>query len=261
MSRNFSLLLLILLVFAIGTAFAQDTKDDVKLFQSFFFDSPITKTMYGQAGLHYASYDGFSSMNIGAQGGYGVNPNLEVGGALGFNKWSVEDGDGESGLSDLFVAGRYSLPLKNLKASAGAYVTLPIGKEEVGGGKLNFGAFAALRHPLSNGMVITGNVGLNFVEVKKVDYDFDPNTFKSTKKESSDYENSIRLAAGLIYPVNPQLNVVGEWLMETEIDYMMLSGAADYKLSPTSRLRGGLGLGLDDGAPDFLFMASYLMTF
>ncbi len=243
MSRNFSLLLIILFVFAIGTNFAQDTKDDVKLFQSFFYDSPITKTMYGQAGIHYASYDGFSSMNIGAQGGYGVNPNLEVGGALGFTKWSNKNGDGKSGLSDLFVAGRYLLPLNNLKASAGAYVTLPIGKEEVGGGKMNFGAFAALRHPLSNGMVITGNVGLNFVEVK------------------SDYENSIRLAAGLIYPVNPQLNVVGEWSMETEINAMMLSGGADYELSPTSRIRGGLGLGLDDGSPDLLLMATYFMTF
>ncbi|MBN2091418.1 transporter [candidate division KSB1 bacterium] len=261
MSRNFSLLLLILLVFAIGATFAQDTKDDVKLFQSFFYDSPITKTMYGQAGIHYASYDGFSTMNIGAQGGYGVNPNLEVDAALGFNSWSIEDGDGESGLSDLFVAGRYLLPLNNLKASAGAYVTLPIGKEEVGGGKMNFGAFAALRHPLSNGMVITGTVGLNFVEVEEVDFDFDPNTFEMKEKKSSSYENSIRLAAGLIYPVNPQLNVVGEWSMETEIEAMMLSGGADYKLSPTSRVRAGLGLGLDDGSPDLLLMATYFMTF
>jgi hypothetical protein len=261
MSRNLSLLLLILLVFAFGTTFSQDTKDDVKLFLSFPFDSPITKTMYGEAGLHYASYDGFSNMLIGAQGGYGINPNLEVDARVSFAKLSPEEGDGESGLSDIFVAGRYLLPIKNLKAAAGGYVTLPIGKEEVGGGKLNFGAFAALRHPLSSGMVITGNVGINFVEIKKIDYDFDPNTFKTTTKETSDYENSIRLAAGLIYPVNPQLNVVGEWFMETEIDYMMISGAADYKLSPTGRLRGGLGLGLDDGAPDFLFMASYLMTF
>lgn len=261
MSRNFSLLLLILFVFAIGTAFAQDTKDDVKLFQSFFFDSPITKTMYGEAGLHYASYDGYSIMNIGAQGGYGISPNLEVGGNVSFANWSPEEGDGESGLNDLFVVGRYLLPLKNLKASAGAYITLPIGKEEIGGGKLNFGGFAAMRHPLSNGMVITGTVGLNFVEIEKIDYEYNARTGQYKEEKSSDYENSIRLAAGVIYPVNPQLNVVGEWAMETEVDYMMLSGAADYKLSPTGRLRGGVGIGLDDGAPDLLLMVSYLMNF
>ncbi len=261
MSRNFSLLLLILLIFAFGTAFSQDTKDDVKLFLSFPFDSPITKTMYGEAGLHYASYEGSSNMMIGAQGGHGINPNIEVNARVSFAKLSYDGRDGQSGLSDLFVAGRYLLPINSLKASAGAYVTLPIGKEEVGGGKLNFGAFAALRHPLSSGMVITGNVGINFVEIEKIEYDFDPNTFKTTTKKTSDYKNSIRLAAGLIYPVNPQLNAVGEWFMETEIEYMMISGAADYQLSPTGRLRGGLGLGLDDGAPDFLFMASYMMTF
>ncbi|MCI0493743.1 hypothetical protein L0Z72_01955, partial [candidate division KSB1 bacterium] len=95
MSRNFSLLLLILLVFAIGTAFAQDTKDDVKLFQSFFFDTPITKVPYGEAGLHYANSEGGSGMNIMARGGYGINPSLEINGQVGFLKTSPDEGDGE----------------------------------------------------------------------------------------------------------------------------------------------------------------------
>jgi hypothetical protein len=47
----------------------------------------------------------------------------------------------------------------------------------------------------------------------------------------------------------------------TDPDYMNLTVGADYKLKSNIRLRGGLGLGLDDGAPDFMLFTSFLFFF
>jgi len=44
------------------------------------------------------------------------------------------------------------------------------------------------------------------------------------------------------------------------MDFMMLSGGVDYNMGNV-RYRGALGLGLDDGAPDFQILASYLLQF
>jgi hypothetical protein len=35
----------------------------------------------------------------------------------------------------------------------------------------------------------------------------------------------------------------------------------DYLLQNNGRVRGALGIGLDDGAPDIMLLASYLMAF
>ena len=79
-------------------------------------------------------------------------------------------------------------------------------------------------------------------------------TDKSTK-----HETSLNIGAGAIYPINEQLNLVGELFMQSEGDYMMLSGGVDYNLG-SGRIRGALGLGLDDGAPDIKIMGGYLLT-
>ncbi len=144
-------------------------------------------------------------------------------------------------------------------------MTLPIGDENIAQGKLNFGAFGALRHPMENGMVITGTVGLDFDETKEITYEaptFNGTTFTGGGfKEETKYKTSFVLGGGVIYRTNDQLNVVGEFTMKTEVDYMLLSGGADYYMQEGIRVRGALGIGLDDGAPDFLIMGSTLFSF
>ena len=253
-------LVMLFLMFGLSGLNAQNTLDEIRLFQTFFKDAPIANVPYGQAGLQFSDYDGFSSISLGAKGGYVINPELEVGGSINFVNWSPEKGDSQSGISDLLVTGRYLVlaPGKSkLVATTGGYITLPIGKKEIGASKLNFGAFGAARFPLDNGFVITGCLGLDFLETTKYETDFT----KGKIEEKTEHEFSLLLGAGGIYPLNEQLHIIGELNIQTEGDYMLLSGGVDYKLQMGSRVRAALGLGLDDGAPDIKLMAGFLHSF
>lgn len=250
-------LLLVLLCLGLFSASMAQGTDNVRLFQNYFYDTPISSAPYVQPGLAYGSYDGFSTMDLGAQGGYVVNPTLEIQGKLGYVSWKPEKGDGESGLSDLAIYGRKLISdNKNTQFAAGGMITLPIGSEDVGQGHLNFGGFGAVRHKLESGMVITGTIGLIFYEYKTYEYDYQTMTYDE-KKERDNYLN---LGAGVLYPVNKQTCIVGEFSMQSEGDYTMLSGGVDYTLKNGAKVRGALGLGLDDGAPDLLIMGGYEMT-
>lgn len=255
MRRNLIILTILSFVILVGMVQAQGTKDDVHLFQSFFQDAGITKTLYGEAGILYSDYDGFSSMHIPVRGGYPINDQIEANASIGYLSWSPEEGDGESGLTDLYVGGRYNIVPEKTKISVGGYATLPIGEEKVDQEHLNFGAFGALRHPLDNGMVLTGTVGLDFIETTTYERE------GWELEEKTEYENAFVLGGGVIYPVNAALHAVGELVLKTEVDYMALSAGADYKLTGGNRVRGGLLIGLDDGAPDLGLMASFLYFF
>ena len=134
-------------------------------------------------------------------------------------------------------------------------ITLPIGSEDVGQGHLNFGGFGAVRHKLESGIVITGTVGLIFYEYKT--YEFNNQTYEY--KEKKERDNYLNLGAGVIYPLNKQVCIVGEFSMQSEGDYSLLSGGVDYDLG-SGKVRGALGIGLDEGAPDLLIMGGYEIT-
>ena len=243
---------ILLIVVSIVPLMAQDAlKTDVHLFQTFLRDATISSHGYGEAGFVYGDYDYASTWGIGIQGGYPINPKLEVGAQWAFVNWSPEVGDGQSGISDLTVAGRYLIIPDKYNLSAGGYITLPIGSEDVGQGNLDFGAFGALRYPLSNGMVITGVLGLDFIETTSNDV--------NTGDEKTDRETSILLGGGAIYPINEQFHAIGELNLHTEGEYTLLSGGVDYSLANGSKIRGGLGFGLERGAPDLMLMASFMM--
>lgn len=239
------------------TSATSSSTNSTHLFQSYFFDAPVASSGYGEGGLMYSSYDKLNTFGLGVQGGYPINDKIEVGTQLFYLNYSPEQGDGQSGITDLGVYGRYNIyNQKQTNFSAGGLVTLPIGSEDIGQGNLNFGFYGAVRQLLSNGMALTGTLGLIFYETK--DFEFNPNTFELEEKTSHD--SYLNLGAGVIYPINNQLNFIGELNFHSEGDYMMLSGGADYSLS-SGRLRGALGLGLDDGAPDFMLMGSYSISF
>lgn len=216
--------------------------DDVKLFQSYFFDAPISKVPYGEGGFQYDNYDAFSRTFIGVQGGYPYSPKIELGAELDYINVSIKDYDGQSGLSDLGLYGRYNLKKDNkTNISAGGLFTLPIGSEDVWEGQFDFGGFGAMRHLLENGMVVTGTAALIFYE------------------SGDERDSLLRLGGGVIYSMNRKTALVGELVIQTEGNYMMLSGGANYKLG-NGTLRGALGLGLDDGAPDLSITAKYAIT-
>jgi hypothetical protein len=240
---------------------AQKGTDNVHLFQNFFQDAVVASNPYGEAGLAYGSFDKVSTLIIGAQGGYPVNNQVEIGVGLHYMNWSPEGGDSQGGLTDPIVTARYLLKPGLTQFSVGGYATLPVGSEDIGQGTLDFGLYGAVRHKLE-AFTLTGTIGLDFVEVKTYEGGhFDMDTFEYIEgEEKTDHESSLVLGVGGIYPLDKTLSLVGELVMKTEVDYMMLSAGADY-LMGNGRLRGALGLGLDDGAPDLTVMASYLLSF
>lgn len=238
-----------------GMVLAQgNTMDDIHLFQTYLRDTPIALTPYGEAGLCYDDYDNGSKTFFGIQGGFPIFGQMEFGVNTGVIYFDPDSRGSETELSDCTVSGRYDIKRflsfmpDVTKASAGAYATLPIGGKDVGEDKTDFGIFTAVRHPIDNGMVFTGVVGFDWLE-----------TVNAGGQKDRDF--SLLLGGGAIYPINERLHVIGEFNFRSEIDYMLLTGGVDYELRIDHRVRGALGAGLDDGAPDLTLMISYAVSF
>jgi hypothetical protein len=250
---------ILILLFTTGFLRAQngDNLDNIHLFQSFFRDATIAPGLYGEGVLQFSDYDGANISDIFPRGAMPINPQIEIGGRIGFRNISPDVGDGQSGITDLLVNGRYQFkPGQPTQMSAGGYLTLPIGEEKIGEGNLDFGAFWAIRHDLQ-GLQITGTAGLDFIETTTTTYNNLTNQFE---KDTS-HKTSLNLGGGLIYPLSEALNLVPELVIQTETNYTALSGGIDYLLQGGGRLRGALILGLDNGAPDLALAFSYFMSF
>lgn len=249
---------LLVLVWGVGVSQAQNETDNVRLLQTFFQDAPIATSPYGEGLFQYSTYDNdLSSIDLAVQAALPVAEKLQLGGALGFRNISPDVGNSQSGISDLLVSGRYNVVPGPTMISVGALITLPIGSEDIGESTLDFGGFGSLRHRLESGLVLTSTLGLDFEETKVPKSN--PNTGKV--ETDSEYDNSLLIGGGVIYPTKNNLNLIGEINFRTEGDYILLSGGLDYLLKSGGRLRGGLGLGLDDGAPNFTLRAGYLLGF
>ncbi len=227
-------------------------QNEVHLMQSFQYDAPIATGIYGEAGLLWVNYtDGdVSEMIVAARGGIPFGKKMEVVAQFAYVKITPENFDALSGLADIGLFGRYNFyRTERTSISAGPFLTLPIGKEDVGQGNFNYGAFAALRHRLPGGICLTGNVGLEFY--KTVEW----NMGGSEEK----YTNQLFLGGGVIAPLCAKTHLIGEIFWKQDWDYLVLSGGVDHKLGP-GRIRAGVGFGLDDGAPDLMVAGSYLMN-
>ncbi len=229
---------LALLQFAFGQ---RANNDNVRLFQTFFQDAAVAQQPFGEASFGYADFGPANSVDLGVDAGFPVSPQFEVGVGLHFININPDFGDGNSGITDLPVFGKFHLPSRNgTQLSAGGFITLPIGSEDIGGGDFDFGGFGALRHPLSSNTVLTGTAGLNFLEF------------------GGDREVSLLIGGGLIYEMNPDLNFIGELNIQTKTDGGLITGGIDYESGLNNHFRAVLGIGVDSGSPDFLLRASFL---
>lgn len=248
MMRRF-LCVVFMLGFSFNMAQAQDKAEEVNLFQTFFQDATIAKTPFGEGLFQFSDYDYGSSIDLAVLAGLPISPQFQMSGGLGFRNISRDvpaglniDGS-SSGITDLLVSGRYNVVQGPTPITVGGLITLPIGSEDIGESSFDFSGFGSLRHALQGGVVITSTVALEFIETG-------PNR-----------DTSLLLAGGVIYPGANNLNWIGELNIRTEGNYILLSGGVDYLLASGGRLRGGLGLGLDDGAPNFQLRAGYLLGF
>lgn len=233
-----------LLFIGFGTSHAQNaTKDDVRLFQSFFRDAPIAASPYVEGLAEYSNVLLGSELKTGVQGGIAVTPEIEVTTGLYYLNFYPDNFSNEYGIMDIPVYGRYSFLNEETKISGGAYVTLPVGSEALGQENTDYGVFGAIRHPASEEVVVTGTLGIDFLET------------------GLEREASLNLGAGVIYTTSELMNLIGELRIQSDIDYSALSGGIDYKLNNLGRFRANLLLGLDDGAPDYALSGSLLIIF
>ncbi len=224
------------------------TMDNVKLFDNFFQDASQERGAYAQGNVYYISDDAYDAFGLNMSGGAVVAPRIEVGISLGFASVDFDHDASESGLRDPIIGVKYHLDnWENNQISVGAHLSLPVGDEDVGGDKTDFGVFGAIRHPLNNRTVITGMAGLSSIEVND--------------GWDDDREFSLQLGGGLIYKVDEMLHGIAELTMATEVDEMDLTVGADYAVHDNGSLRGSIDLGLDDGSADFTLQVGYLYRF
>jgi len=246
--------------FVVASVSAQDTKDDVHLFQAFSRDATISSTGYGEAIIDFNNNEFISSVNLGARGGYPINDNIEIGGGFGFTRLDIDNSiaDDQSGLTDLRLVGKYHIDLNApTKLIAGATFTLPIGSDDIRQGEANLGVFGSVRHPVSETFVLTGTLGFEFVEGASFESGGWPTLSASGPL---DRELGLVLGGGGIFALDSQIHLITELLLATEGDIALFSAGVDYSMPTGGNLRGALGFGLDDGSPDFTIFASYLLS-
>lgn len=215
--------------------FAQgDTYDDILLFQSFFRDVRISSTLYGEGFYTYDNYDFIDITTAGGQLGYGLTPRIEVGTGVYYITRHPDEFDGESGILDIPVYGRYNFIDRDTKLSGGLFFTVPVGSEDIGEGNLDFGAFIATRHPVSDVVALTGTLGVDFLETA-----------------IEDYEASLNYGGGVIFHAAEHLYILGEFKVMSDLDYSAVSGGLDYQLFDGVHIRTNLLLGTDETSPDF----------
>ena len=177
---------------ALQSSPSQDILNDIHFFQFFHKDGTIDPNPYIDAGLGYYDYDRASSYTLGVQGGMSILSKLQLDGEINLVNWDPDYDQHETGISDLLLSARYLVVdsgdakfaqpyTAGLQVTAGGYVCLPVGNEEIEQGNLSLGAFSAARYPLNFGLVLAANVGLDYIETTN---------WSST---ADDYEISISL--------------------------------------------------------------------
>lgn len=244
---------------------SRDLLHDIHFFQFFYKDGAIDPNPYVDAGVGYYDYNHGSSYMLGVQGGMSLLSKLQLDCEINLVNWDPEYADQEVGMSDLLVSVRYLIIepdtakfaqpyTSGLQVTAGGYCTLPVGSEEIGEGNFSLGAYSAARYPFKFGMIFAANVGLDYIETANADF------------TSDDYELSLSIGAGAIYPLSDQTNIVGELHKKTEIDYLLASAGVDHQLGFGGHLRAAMGTGLSDavygiGSTDFMLTVRFMYPF
>src|SRR5437867_2576992 len=242
---------------------------NLRFFQQFITDADIVQKQWYGAELRWQNgavppienADGFLLIPTVA-----ISPrkNLEVGGTVPYISYNLDneihggplDGfDGESGLGDLTVWGKYRFLEGSPSVTAGAFLTLPTGSEDdgLGTGKVTPGAFGAFRVKAGDGYFL-GDLALRF------------NRDADILKRSLNGKVSTFIGGGYIWDAYENWAFSGEITVESErysgasSDFRATAGV-QFEGIKHSFLRGAASLGLSDGAPDFEIILGYAYTF
>lgn len=211
-----------------------DDLTDVRPFEAWVTDATFTKGVDVEPVLVFGDSDGFSSLLAGARAAVWVAEGFELGGSWGFRSVDPSVGDSRNGLDDLAIYGRYELPVEaDATIAIGAEFTLPVGEEDVGASNFDVNVFGAVRYDANGNATLFGHAGVQSIEL------------------GDDREAGLLLGGGVLVPLTEELALVSELNLATASEAASILGGVDYELPPGGHLRAAVGLGLDDGAPDF----------
>lgn len=177
---------------------------------------------------------------------------MEVGGRTSLIIFDPDGGSNETGMGDVDLWGKYQIIDDPILLSAGILFTLPTGSEKVihpwATGEFNFEGFGAMRYYLNDTTALIGHLSLR--------YNADMDVKVSGVKYEVDGEVSFGIGGGAIVEVTPELNVMGELIIETESykdtdNNIEITGEAEYFVNDNISINGGIGVGLDDWTPEF----------
>jgi hypothetical protein len=218
--------------------------DEVRPFYSWVEDATLADGLRMEPVMTWGDFGHGNEFTLGLQAGGEVVTGLEVGGDLHFISLDPDVGDGETGVSDLGLYGRYSVYDQEFRIFLGGGLDLPIGSEKVGASTFDFKIFGAGRYTLQNDMVIFTNIGIESLEIP------------SAPANTDSRENGLLLGGGVLWPATTELGIIGELDIRAN-NYAIFGGGVDYTLLGGGHLRAGIGLGLDDRAPDLQLNLSF----
>ena len=221
------------------------TPDERRFLQIFFEDAAVVENAWFEAQFRFQNLSGDAeALRLGPVFAFSPTDRLELGGRFDF--MDIDFGaTSESGVSDTIVYGKWQFYRNPVQFAIGAELSLPTGDEDngLGTGEVDPAIFASVRKDLQD-VTLTGMFGFRF------------NNDAEIGGGSVDGKTSIFLGGGAMFPVAERFSLSGELTVETERyenadSAVELTAGAYWFASDGFTLRGGLGIGLDDGAPDW----------
>lgn len=215
----------------------------VRLFHDWVSDAVFTPGIDFEPIADYEMYGGFNRWFAGARMAFWVADGVEAGGRIGWSGVDPDNSDGDTSFADLDLYGRFRIPAEfDGTLAAGGQLTLPTGDRTAGQDNTIVRIFGAVRKELNGSFTFAANLGFEYL-----DY---------AVGRGNDSVNGLTLGLGSLVPMTDALTLVGEFDLRTSYEYAMLTGGLDFQLPPGGHLRGAVGIGLDDEAPDVEFQAS-----
>lgn len=242
-----------------ATPAAGSTAVTERLFLSFVEDAAIAQRQWWEGQFEFADSDLVEATIV--RGVVALQPwqDVEIGGRVGFGNTTASSGlpDGSGG-TDFDIWGKYMLGRDQRGAdySVGGVFSIPTGDESAGLGVDAFGAslFGAARYPLDR-VTLGGHIGLRF-----------NGKAQPFGGPEQDGQTSAMLGGMVVAPMTESLNLVGELGYESERfdgadDDVRVLGGVNWLVFRRGTVRGAIGFGLSDGAPDLQLLVGYAAEF
>jgi hypothetical protein len=206
---------------------------DVHLFNSWVADAVFTPGVDVEPAFLFSFYDQANLWFGGARTAIWVAPNVEVGGRFGWAGADPDNGPSGSSFGDLDLFARYRMPVDFPGTlAAGTELRLPTGSADAGQDNTFVRIFGAFRQEMAGAFTFTANLAFEYLDFL------------------GDDANGIAVGFGSLIPISGSLTTIVEFNLKTAFEYAIVTGGLDYELPPGGHLRGAVGIGLNDEAPD-----------